>query len=190
MQTEGQGWVLFAYSVPSEPSTRRVALWRKLRGLGALYIQQSVCVVPDTAHFRSGLEGCKALAEDAAGAVWMIAFTPSDEAGAARLLRDFQAIRSAEYAEFGERAEALLAELVRETAGAKFTFAELEEDEDEVEKLAKWLARIAKRDALDCVDGTRARSLMAECSAAIERFRATTLSVEAGVETSVEPEAS
>src|ERR687898_153907 len=35
-------WVLLVYRIPREPSRHRVAVWRKLRDLGALYLQDGV----------------------------------------------------------------------------------------------------------------------------------------------------
>jgi hypothetical protein len=32
--------------VPAEPSSKRVAIWRKIRGSGAVYIQSGVCILP------------------------------------------------------------------------------------------------------------------------------------------------
>jgi hypothetical protein len=45
-------WVLLAYQIPSEPSARRVAVWRKLKRLGALLLHDSLWVLPATAHTR------------------------------------------------------------------------------------------------------------------------------------------
>jgi DNA-binding transcriptional regulator PaaX len=39
-------WVLLVYRVPTEPASRRVAVWRDLKRLGALYLQQCVCILP------------------------------------------------------------------------------------------------------------------------------------------------
>ncbi len=39
-------WLLLVYRVPSEPSNNRVSVWRELKRLGALYLQQCVCIVP------------------------------------------------------------------------------------------------------------------------------------------------
>lgn len=41
-------WLLLAYKVPPEPTKRRVALWRKLKGIGAVYLQNGVCLLPKT----------------------------------------------------------------------------------------------------------------------------------------------
>ena len=41
-------WLLITYKVPAEPSRMRVSLWRKLKELGAVYIQQGAAVLPMT----------------------------------------------------------------------------------------------------------------------------------------------
>src|SRR5439155_24807629 len=41
-------WLLLAYKVPRKPSASRVYVWRKLKRLGAIAIQDGVWVLPDT----------------------------------------------------------------------------------------------------------------------------------------------
>ncbi|HLO31892.1 MAG TPA: Chromate resistance protein ChrB, partial [Anaerolineales bacterium] len=41
-------WLLLHYKIPTEPSASRVYIWRKLKRLGALLIQDAVWVLPDT----------------------------------------------------------------------------------------------------------------------------------------------
>src|SRR5271165_1974919 len=41
-------WLLLTYKVPAEPAAKRVALWRRLKGLGAVYLQNGVCLLPKT----------------------------------------------------------------------------------------------------------------------------------------------
>ena len=45
-------WLLLAYQIPSEPSARRVAVWRKLKRLGALLLHDSLWVLPANPHTR------------------------------------------------------------------------------------------------------------------------------------------
>ena len=40
-------WRVLIYRVPTEPASKRVAVWRDLKRLGALYLQQCVCIFPD-----------------------------------------------------------------------------------------------------------------------------------------------
>ncbi len=45
-------WALLVYQIPSEPSARRVAVWRKLKRLGAILLHDSLWVLPATLHTR------------------------------------------------------------------------------------------------------------------------------------------
>lgn len=49
-------WLLFTYKVPNEPSARRVYVWRKLKGLGAILLHDTAWVLPDTSHTREKLQ--------------------------------------------------------------------------------------------------------------------------------------
>jgi hypothetical protein len=175
--TEGR-WLLFAYSVPKEPSTIRVNLWRRLRDIGVLYVAQSACVLPETPEGVKGLETCRNAATDAGGTARLVPFVVENEEAQASLVRDFQALRAAEYAEFLERAEALLAELAREGEGGKFIFAELEENEDELEKLEKWLVRMGRRDVLGAPARDAAVVALDQCRRSLAAFRQQTIARE------------
>jgi hypothetical protein len=48
--------VLLAYRLPREPSTPRIALWRKLRRLGAAQVLDGLAVLPLDARNREHLE--------------------------------------------------------------------------------------------------------------------------------------
>jgi hypothetical protein len=41
-------WLLLTYRLPSEPSARRVYIWRKLKRLGSISIYDAVWVLPET----------------------------------------------------------------------------------------------------------------------------------------------
>jgi hypothetical protein len=43
---EREPWLLVTASSAGATDSLRVAIWRKLRSLGALYLHQSVCVLP------------------------------------------------------------------------------------------------------------------------------------------------
>jgi hypothetical protein len=49
-------WLLLIYKVPNEPSARRVYVWRKLKGLGAILVHDAAWVLPATAHTREKLQ--------------------------------------------------------------------------------------------------------------------------------------
>src|SRR5881227_3365970 len=49
-------WVLLAYRLPREPSTPRIALWRKLRRLGVAQVLDGLVALPLDARNREQLE--------------------------------------------------------------------------------------------------------------------------------------
>jgi hypothetical protein len=51
-----QSWALLAYRLPREPSTPRIALWRRLRRLGALQLLDGLVALPLRDDTREQLE--------------------------------------------------------------------------------------------------------------------------------------
>ena len=50
MGSERRRWVLLAYRMPREPSTPRIAVWRKLRRLGVAQIVDGLVAVPHSVN--------------------------------------------------------------------------------------------------------------------------------------------
>jgi hypothetical protein len=141
-----RAWLLIAYRAPQRPSTARVAAWRRLHRLGAVYVGPSTCLLPAGLADEHALA---AVAEGLTGAGGTIDTFRIDAFSAEAhqaLLERLNAGRDAEYTEVVERAQALVAELDGESARGKFTFAEVEENEADLGKLRRWLATIATRD--------------------------------------------
>jgi hypothetical protein len=40
-------WIVFVYKIPSKPTKYRAYVWREMKKIGALYLQDGVCLVPD-----------------------------------------------------------------------------------------------------------------------------------------------
>src|SRR5512138_1505717 len=49
-------WVLLVYKIPSQPTRLRAQIWRALGRCGALYLQDSVCVVPATTELAENMQ--------------------------------------------------------------------------------------------------------------------------------------
>ena len=80
--------------------------------------------------------------------------------------------RGREYDELAEHTRAFLEELKRETALEKFTFAELEEVEDDFQKLETWLGKVRPRDFFPGERLERATADIERCRAALAQFAA------------------
>ncbi len=73
-------WILISYRVPREPSTRRIAIWRRLRRLGALQIGDGVAALPLDDATREHVDWIAADVEDAGGEAIVWLATPSTKA--------------------------------------------------------------------------------------------------------------
>jgi hypothetical protein len=64
---ESRIWLVMAYKVPREPTAGRVAVWRKLKQLGAVALQDAVWVLPATPQTREQFQWLAAEIEELAG---------------------------------------------------------------------------------------------------------------------------
>ena len=154
-------------------------VWRRLRSLGAVYLQSSVCLLPDRAEVlrevRRRLD--RVNREGGAGRLLRIALTEPGEAG--WLVGEFSKARDAEYAEVLDRLPALSAELAGERAKGKVTYAEVEESEADLDRFRSWLAKIEKRDYFCAPLGERARAAVSAAAAELAAFEEDALAAEA-----------
>ena len=107
-------------------------------------------------------------AQGGSATVFATAATSDEEERA--IVARFQADRAREYDEFAERSGEFLAEIEKETRRKKFTFAELEEIEDDLDKLSAWLAKIKARDFFPNARMQAANETLETCGAALRTF--------------------
>lgn len=138
-------WLLLIYRVPQEPAGRRTYVWRQLKQLGAVYLQQAAAILPDRPELRAALESLASRITDMEGEASLLETTSPSAEWEARLIARFQKARDDEYAEVVENVERFEDEVARETRRGKFTFAELEELEADWEKLQRWQERVGQR---------------------------------------------
>lgn len=139
-------WLLFLSQLPASPSSLRVMVWRRMRTAGAISLQNGVWVLPnypDQQKFMLDLLETVQRQEGTGQVFLARTFTPEIES---EILTRFRADRDQNYAEFLEQCQALKAELAKETGRKKFSFAELEENEQNLERLETWLPKIQNRD--------------------------------------------
>ena len=166
-------WLLFMAQLPAAPSSARVTLWRQLKAAGATSLLTGAWVLPN-GETNAGLLtrlAETALAQGASAAVFVshaVAGVGSEE-----IIARFHADRAREFDEFATRTDAFLAEIDRETAADKFTFAELEEIEDDLAKLKRWLEKIIARDFFPDERQERAAETLARCRTASQTFAET-----------------
>lgn len=90
-------WLLLIYRLPRKPSRYRVAVWRKLKTLGALYLQDGVAVLPDDAVTREQLEWLQLRIREASGEATIWEAQPGTLAEERELVETFRSSREEAY---------------------------------------------------------------------------------------------
>jgi DNA-binding transcriptional regulator PaaX len=166
---EQTAWVILNYTLPREPSRTRVSLWRKLKKNGAVNLQQSLWILPMNDAFQSLFHAFKEEIEQNDGEALVMLSTTSE--GDSEVIRaKFKAARDEEYIELLEQCDDFLAEIEKETARRNFSFAEIEENEEDYNKLQEWFKKIIKRDFFGALKKAKAEAALLKCAEVLEEF--------------------
>ncbi|MFU8853562.1 Chromate resistance protein ChrB [Micromonospora sp. SL1-18] len=170
---------MVAASTAGGSASLRMQVWRKLRSLGAVYVQQSVCLLPARDQVLRELRRLVARVRAEGGTARMLTVDLPEQAEYDDLVAEFNAARDVEYAEVVERTPAFLAEIEMETKRGRATYAEVEESEADLDRFKTWLGKITARDYFGAPGGEPARAAVAECEQALAAFEQAALSAEA-----------
>jgi hypothetical protein len=172
MNADGRasGWLLLLAQLPKSPSSARVALWRRLRAAGATTMVNSAWVLPETAPHAEFLGQLRDGIVRQGGTGFVLTVSVASPEVTETIVARFRADRGREYDEFAERCAALLDEIGKESSAEKYTFAEMEETEQDLEKLVRWLAKIEARDFFPDEQAQRSAAMLARCRSAVEAF--------------------
>lgn len=141
-----QSWLLLTYKVPAEPAAKRIALWRRLKDMGAVYLQNGVCLLPKTDDHVRRLKMLENDVAEIGGEAVILETVALDRAQQDKVLARFKADRDDAYRELIDKCDDFKAEIVKETAAEHFTYNELEENDVELKKLQGWFDKIRKLD--------------------------------------------
>jgi hypothetical protein len=155
-----------------------VTVWRKLKALGALYLQQSVCLLPERPSTRREIGRLTEHVHRDGGVVRVLLIECAGQAQSAQLRDEFRAARDDEYGEVLQRFPTFFAELEMETARGRATFEEVEESEVDLARFRSWLAKIAARDYFGAPRGDSARAELARAEAAMAAFAETAMAAD------------
>ncbi|CAN5147084.1 hypothetical protein BH20ACT9_BH20ACT9_07310 [soil metagenome] len=152
-------WALLVYSVPREPSTPRISVWRKLKRLGVAQLADSVVALPLDARNREQLEWIADEVREAGGeaALWLA--EPTSVAQERELVRGLAGTRAEEYSAVAAEAHQAV-----DAAGP--------ERRRVLVRLRRELRRIAKRDYFPPAEREHARQAvrhLADAAAAEEQ---------------------
>ncbi|MFN3634483.1 MAG: Chromate resistance protein ChrB [Rhizobium rhizophilum] len=163
-------WFLLTYKVPAEPNRRRVALWRKLKGLGAVYLQNGVCLLPKTDDHRRALKVIENEIAEMEGDAVLLETVALDKSQGDKVVARFRADRDEEYKELLGRCDDFETEIAKETAANHFTYAEIEENDEDLKKLKSWFEKIRKLDFYGATLAAQAEARLGKCELLLDGY--------------------
>lgn len=164
-------WCVLVYRVPTEPASGRVGVWRDLKQLGALYLQQCVCVFPNLPDLLTRIEKTLTKIDNLGGEQWLLPVASLPETDDSRLIQRFRELRNKEYAEIVEECETkFVKEIEFEHFRQNYTFEEAEEIGHDLEKIRIWFERISNRDWFDADGRPQVEDWIERCAVLLGAF--------------------
>src|SRR4051812_38684067 len=163
-------WLLLTYKVPPEPAAKRIALWRRLKGMGAVYLQNGVCLLPKTDDHARRLKMLENDVAEMGGEAVILETVALDRNQEEKVVARFKEDRDQQYREFLGRCAGFEAEIAKEIATNKFTYAELEEEDTDLKKLQGWLEKIRKLDFYGATLANEAAERLSACEVLLESY--------------------
>ena len=163
-------WLLLTYKVPPEPAAKRIALWRRLKAMGAVYLQNGVCLLPKTDDHMRRLKMLENDISQMGGEAVILETVALDRSQEEKVIGRFKADRDEQYREFLGRCTDFEKEIAKEIAINKFTYAELEEEDTDLKKLQGWLAKIKKLDFYGATLADEATRRLHDCEALLDSY--------------------
>lgn len=163
-------WLLLVYRIPSEPTRLRAAVWRRLKMLGAVYLQNSAAALPAGETAERALRRLRHEIGEMQGSAVLLSCTAL--VGGQDVAALFRAARDGEYEEILDKCVDFHTGLEKEYVAAHFTFGELEENEVELLKLRNWCVKVQERDVLGAPKRQAALDALQGCDKALEAYAA------------------
>src|SRR6202023_2869090 len=163
-------WLLLIYKVPPEPASKRVALWRRLKSMGAVYLQNGVCLLPKTDDHERRLKMLENEIAEMGGDAVILETVALDRVQQDKVVARFKADRDEAYREFIDKCDDFETEIAKETTAEHFTYAELEENDVDLKKLQGWLEKIGKLDFYGGALASEAAGRLRECESLLDAY--------------------
>ncbi len=137
-------WLLLILSLPPQPSSIRVKIWRRLQALGAVALKNSVYLLPFTPENYERFQWLTQEVAKSGGEATLLKVDRIENMRADDVIRLFHGARDDDYRRLAERYRRLLRDLDRKAKGATAA-----RRSDELARLARELERLREIDFFD-----------------------------------------
>lgn len=163
-------WLLFCPQLPATPSSPRVMVWRRMRSAGSVGLDNGLWILPYKDSSVTFVQEMKTYVESQGGISKTFVAKALDGLTETEILERFRQDRAEEYAELKEQCIDFLAEIEKEIKRQNFSFAEYEENEQDLDKLKIWLEKVKQRDFIGGEQAKEAVGWLEKCQQALNGF--------------------
>lgn len=163
-------FLTFTYKIPREPSKNRVYIWRSVKELGAVYLQQGVALLPYEENLYKILQDLREQVNSLGGKSTLSQLNFLNEEDEKDIILEFKEQINEEYNELQDNCQRLIYELDRETENEKFQFSELQEGEEELKKLQRWHDKINKRNYFNSESEEKAKEMLEKAKYRLQQY--------------------
>lgn len=141
-----------------------------MRDIGAIGMQTGVWALPRNEKNEEYMRSVLGEISKHGGGGQILCAVPLALPDQEKTIEQFRSDRDEEYGQFIERCQNLVTDIDKEGARNNFSFAKLEENEIELKKLVKWLAKIQSRDYFTGYKAEEARLFLIICDEVFHDF--------------------
>lgn len=146
-------------------------MWRDLKRLGGLYLQQAACILPRIGEVPGEVSKIRAKIDGMGGTSTWIEVDSLPDGQDDVVVERFRDLAAREYAELVEECETkFVKEIEFEHFRENYSFEEAEEIRQDLEKIKRWLARVEARDWFAGSGRDEAHAWVARCEELLESF--------------------
>jgi hypothetical protein len=157
-------WIVFSYSLPAaQRSSPRVAVWRRLRAIGAVSPKGGVHILPAREECVEAFQWLAQEVEHAKGEALLMRVEHFEGLSDAKLVTLFQKARKEDYEELDARAVELEKSLGQRTKRPE----DLSRARDVLAKLRRWHAELARIDFFEAPERGRVAARLARIAQAV-----------------------
>lgn len=169
----GPAWLLLIYTVPSQPTRKRAAVWRDLKRLGAVYLRDGVAALPAATDLERRLQAVADRVIEFEGTADLISAPVFAGTREEEVRQRFQDERAAEYREVYHACVRFLRDVLEDVNADEFGFPDVEKLESELTRLRRYYDTIMGRDYFGAPGIRRVKEILDKCDRAFERFIST-----------------
>jgi hypothetical protein len=163
-------WIIVFYDVPTEPTKLRVRIWREFKKIGALYPQMSFCILSNNKENKEKIEEISKIILDS-GKFFKITTSEYDEKEHNKMLEMFREERDKQYDEIYEECEEFIEETNLNIKNNKFTQEEVEEMEEVLDGLNRWVDKVMSKDWIKTSSKiTNLKECLKKCQESMDQF--------------------